>query len=154
MKTKLLLGSLVALVALCAVSIAGAERIRGTNGDDTIIGTFGDDQIAALAGDDTVDAEGGNDQVYGGPGSDRLLGGAGGDLVKAGDGRDTAYGGDGDDVLHALANDNQSDVLDCGAGKDVAIVNAREPHDLAAANCERVKRVVPTSEQAAADDRS
>jgi Ca2+-binding RTX toxin-like protein len=71
-----------------------------------------------------------------------------------GSGQDVQYGGDGDDRLHALANDNQRDILDCGAGNDVAIINAREPHDLAAANCERVRRVVPTPEQAAADDNS
>ena len=49
---------------------------------------------------------------------------------------------------------NQPDVLDCGAGRDVAIINAREPHDLAAENCERVRKVVPTPEQASADDKS
>jgi Ca2+-binding RTX toxin-like protein len=83
-----------------------------------------------------------------------VRGGDGNDRLWAGSGEDTVYGGDGDDVLHALANDNQADVLDCGAGKDVAVINAREPHDLAAANCERVRKVVPTPEQAAADDRS
>jgi hypothetical protein len=36
-------------------------------------------------------------------------------------------------------------------GNDVAIINAREPHHLAAANCERVRKVTPTPEQAAAD---
>lgn len=118
MKTKLMLGGLVALLALVAVSVAGAERFRGTTGNDTL---------------------------RGGDGNDRLW---------PGSGEDTQFGGDGNDRLHALANDNQPDVLDCGAGNDVAIINAREPHDLAAANCERVRKVVPTPEQASADDGS
>ena len=67
-------------------------------------------------------------------------------MIKGGDGNDVEYGGDrerrrcgsvaaptpstaapGDDVLHALADDNQLDIVDCGAGHDVAWLNvARE----------------------------
>jgi hypothetical protein len=47
--------------------------------------------------------------------------------------------------LHALANDNQVDVLDCGSGDDVAWLNRNDPRDRTI-NCETVKIVVPTTE--------
>ena len=42
-------------------------------------------------------------------------------------------------MLHALANDNRVDVLDCGAGNDVAFLNANDPWDRTI-NCETVNR--------------
>jgi hypothetical protein len=41
-------------------------------------------------------------------------------------GRDYAHGGPGDDTLHALADDNRLDTLDCGPGNDTAYLNAAE----------------------------
>jgi Ca2+-binding RTX toxin-like protein len=147
-----------------------ADVIASLAGNDTIDAEGGDDKVYAGAGNDRALGGGGNDLVRGGAGADDLNGGAGNDIVRGradndvvsggegndrlwpGKGEDIQYGGDGNDRLHALANDNQQDILDCGAGRDVAIINAREPHDLAAANCEVVRRVVPTAKEAASDD--
>ncbi|MGZ4382395.1 MAG: hypothetical protein ACXVZ2_05840 [Gaiellaceae bacterium] len=64
--------------------------------------------------------------MYGHAGDDVLVGGAGNDSIWTGAGRDYASGGPGDDVLHALANDNRLDTLDCGPGNDTAYLNAAE----------------------------
>jgi len=65
-----------------------------------------------------------------------IYGGAGNDVLWPGAGADVQFGGPGDDVLHALANDNQRDVLDCGPGYDVAYVIAHDP--LTQHGCEKV----------------
>jgi Ca2+-binding RTX toxin-like protein len=81
-----------------------------------------------------------------------VTGGDGNDSLWPGSGQDVEFGGDGNDRLHALANDNQVDTLDCGAGDDTAIVNLNE-RDVVAANCEHVIRIVPTPGQAGEDDK-
>ena len=48
-------------------------------------------------------------------------------MIWPGAGADVQYGGQGNDVLHALANDNQPDILDCGPGYDVAYVIVHDP---------------------------
>lgn len=170
MKGRLLvLVSVVVLgLALSAVAFADFHRINGTNGPDTIIGTGGPDLIHALAGADTVDAEGGADRIRGGAGADRLLGGAGDDFVRGNDGNDVVQGGEGNDILyvgrgidqelggpgddklHALANDNRIDTVDCGDGNDVAFENVKE-HDVFV-NCETVIRKLPTASEEADDN--
>src|ERR687887_257562 len=127
MKGRLIVFSLLAVVALGLVAVASADVFKGTKGNDTIIGTPGPDLVAARAGDDTVDGEAGNDRIYGGRGNDRVWVGSGADIEN---------GGDGNDVMHALAADNQVDRVDCGPGDDVAYENASE-HD-AFMNCEKV----------------
>jgi Ca2+-binding RTX toxin-like protein len=52
-----------------------------------------------------------------------LYGGEGNDVLWAGAGGDVQFGGQGSDVLHALANDDQRDVMDCAPGLDVAAPN-------------------------------
>jgi Ca2+-binding RTX toxin-like protein len=130
----------------------GNDRVYAGAGNDRVIAGGGDDRVRGGEGSDDLSGGGGNDVLRGRPGNDSLNGGDGNDRMWPGSGEDTQFGGDGNDVLHALANDNQRDVLDCGAGRDVAVINAREPHDLAAANCERVRKVTPTPQQAATDD--
>jgi Ca2+-binding RTX toxin-like protein len=129
--------------------------IRGTSGNDTINGTNDGDLIYAKAGNDNVRSHGGNDIVYAGAGNDVVRSGPDNDVIYAGDGNDVTwpgagadvqYGGPGDDVLHALANDNQRDVLDCGRGFDVAYVIRNDPVTIH--GCEQVIRLTP--EQAAA----
>jgi Ca2+-binding RTX toxin-like protein len=134
---------LFAVVGLVAAGSATAAFIHGTPGDDTIAGTPHSDVIEALAGNDTVHAGSGADVVYGGKGNDSLWGGRG---------QDRLYGGPGDDVLHALADDNQRDLLDCGPGNDVAWVNVKDRGLYRIVNCETVNWIVPTPDQAAQEN--
>ena len=67
-------------------------------------------------------------------------------------GADRQFGGPGNDVLHALADDDQMDGLDCGRGQDVAWLNQAERGLYRIANCEVLKIVVPTAEQLADED--
>src|SRR5205814_1216281 len=62
------------------------------------------------------------------------------------------YGGDGNDILHALANDNQPDILNCGPGYDVAYVIVHDPARFH--GCEQVIRLTPeeAASMAAAND--
>lgn len=76
---------------------------------------------------DVIYAGDGNDVVRGGPGNDVLYAGEGNDVAWAGGGADVQFGGPDSDVLHALANDNTRDVMDCGAGVDVAYVIEHDP---------------------------
>ncbi len=80
-------------------TIAGFERvvgsefsdvIRGARADETLIGREGNDQIAGRSGDDQLFGGVGSDTLTGGKGNDRLHGGAGNDILKGGKGRDTA----------------------------------------------------------------
>ena len=130
----LLLVAALALVVAAGASAARLDVSRGTPGPDTLSGTAGDDLIYARAG---------NDIVYGGDGND---------VIWVGAGADVQYGGPGNDVLHALANDNERDVLDCGPGFDVAYIVEHDPVTLH--GCEQVIRLTPAEAAAAgaADD--
>jgi Ca2+-binding RTX toxin-like protein len=110
---------------------ARGDRIAGTRGHDVIVAGAGNDRISGANGNDVVCAGAGNDQVLGGSGNDRLFGGAGNDgifggpgndRIDPGPGRDHVFAGPGND--HVLARDGQRDVIDCGPGHDVAIVDA------------------------------
>lgn len=156
MKGRLVLPAVAAaLVFVAAPSAASLDVIRGTDGLDNINGTSGPDVIYARAGNDSIRAHDGNDVVYagrgndvarGGPGNDVVYGGPGNDVLWVGAGADVQYGGQGNDILHALANDNQPDILDCGPGYDVAYVIEHDPVRLH--GCEQVIRL--SAEQAAA----
>jgi Ca2+-binding RTX toxin-like protein len=127
---------------------------RGTLGDDTLTGSDRRDFILARAGNDTVfglgasdflfgqrgndDLDGGDgaDYLWGGGGSDDLDGGAGPDWLWGGWGADDLFGGEGNDRLHAAADDNAADTLDCGDGdRDRAVIRTGDT----AVNCERVR---------------
>jgi Ca2+-binding RTX toxin-like protein len=116
---------------------AGRDAIYGGFGNDTIWGGDGDDSGSRLLSNGKVYAVGlfggaGNDAVHGGKGVDRLEGNAGGDRLygdqgndelDGGLGADKLYGGTGDDLLtggKAVEVENDSDVLDGGAGVDTA----------------------------------
>jgi Ca2+-binding RTX toxin-like protein len=161
-KAKFIVAAVVTLlVFVAAASAKSLDVIRGTDGPDTINGTAGSDLIYARAGNDIVRAHDGSDVVYGGkgndvirggPGNDVLYGGEGNDVMWAGAGADVQYGGPGNDVLHALANDNQPDVLDCGTGFDVAYVIMHDPVRIH--GCEQVIRLsaAEAASMAAAND--
>ena len=110
------------------------------------------DVVRAHDGNDVIYAGQGNDVVRGGLGNDVEFGGHGQDVLWVGAGADVQYGGPGNDVLHALANDNQPDVLNCGPGYDVAYVVRHDPVRLH--GCEQVIRLSPeeAASLAAAND--
>ena len=67
----------------------------------------------------------GNDVLYGGRGDDRLDGGPG---------RDRLFGGPGNDMLRA--RDGARDVVDCGPGRDTAVIDRFDR----VSGCETVRR--------------
>ena len=121
---------------------AGDDRINGGGGDDVslegeggndaISGGTGDDVLFGRLGDDVLYGEDGNDYLEGGRGNDVLSGGAGHDQLYGGRGRDRLRGGAGNDTLNAY--DGSADIVDCGAGVDVAEVDRRDK----VIGCERV----------------
>jgi Ca2+-binding RTX toxin-like protein len=152
------------VVAMCSLAAAGAafggtkNVLVGTPGPDTINGTPGGDVIYGKAGNDSLYGRDGNDVVYGGVGNDLIKGGDGNDVEYGGDGNDTMYGGrgadalyggPGNDTLYALADDNQVDIVDCGAGHDVAWLNAGEKGKYVIRGCEVRNWIAPTEAQAA-----
>jgi Ca2+-binding RTX toxin-like protein len=72
--------------------------------------------LEGRGGDDVLRGLGGNDRLVGGSGRDRLFGGAGNDRL--------------------LAHDSQRDVVDCGPGRDTAIVDRKD----VVTGCEKVAR--------------
>jgi Ca2+-binding RTX toxin-like protein len=142
----------------------GDDVLTGTPSNDKVLAKPGNDSISALDGNDLIfagwgndnsDAGPGNDRTHGGPGNDTLLGsdgndrlwagygddnvdgGAGNDRIWVGHGADFENGGDGNDRMHALADDNLVDTVDCGPGKDVVFLNANESD--VHVNCEIVR---------------
>ena len=154
----------VLTTAVCSLAVAGAAFgatkavFVGTSGPDTINGTPSGDAIYGKAGDDSLHGRAGNDVIYGGRGGDVIKGGEGNDVEYGGEGNDSMwvgrgadaeYGGPGDDVLHALADDNRLDIVDCGAGHDVAWLNGAEKGKYVIRGCEVRNWIVPTAEQVA-----
>jgi Ca2+-binding RTX toxin-like protein len=90
-------------------------------GNDTVLGGRGNDRLFGGAGNDTVLGGRGNDRLFGAPGNDVIFGGPGNDRIDPGSGRDHVSAGPGNDRV--LARDRQRDVIDCGPGHDVAIVD-------------------------------
>jgi Ca2+-binding RTX toxin-like protein len=154
----------VLVAVVCALAAAGAAFgatkavFLGTPGPDTIYGTPTADAVYGKAGGDSLHGRAGNDVIYGGKGDDVIkggddndveYGGGGNDVMWVGRGVDTEYGGPGNDVLHALADDNRLDVVDCGAGRDVAWLNVAEKGKYVVRGCEVRNWIVPTPAQAA-----
>ncbi|WP_425409694.1 cadherin domain-containing protein [Hyphococcus sp.] len=102
--------------------------IEGTASADRIIGTNQDDSMNAGAGNDVMRGYDGNDVMYAGDGNDNIDGNAGADEL---------YGGAGDDVIYADADDT---VIDGGGGSDRVIVrgDGGVSIDMAASSVERV----------------
>jgi Ca2+-binding RTX toxin-like protein len=80
--------------------------------------------LAGGPGEDTMRGHAGFDHLEGGPGPDRLFAGKGHDLLQ---------GGPGSDLLKAA--DSRPDLVDCGPGRDKAIVDRGD----LAKRCERVR---------------
>jgi Ca2+-binding RTX toxin-like protein len=109
--------------------------IKGTKGKDRLKGTSGEDRIRGRKGKDRIKGRGGDDCLSGQAGKDRVSGGAGGDDIKGGRGKDRLKGGGGRDKIHARRG--ARDIVNCGPGKDVAIVNKKR--DKVRKNCEKVR---------------
>ena len=74
------------------------------------------------------------DRLKGGAGNQRIRGMSGNDRIKAGPGRDCLLGDGGRDRLHA--KDGRRDMVRCGRGRDVAIVDRKDR----VRRCEKVVR--------------
>ena len=100
-------------IAVVNPTIALADTLRGTDGDDTLNGA---------KGDDILDGGKGNDLLLGGDGDDMLTGGEGDDTLKGGQGSNTWNVDAGtDDVMGLNSNDDNAaagthDVLKVAAG--------------------------------------
>jgi hypothetical protein len=97
------------------VGPAAAERVVGGSAAETLRGTPGADRLYGRGGDDRIFGLGGPDVLSGGPGADRIWGGGGRDRL--------------------LARDGVADIVVCGSGVDVAVVDRR---DLVHVSCEVV----------------
>lgn len=105
-------------------------RVGGDGGNDTLLGSPGSDDMDGDSGDDVLEGRGGDDDLDGGPyskGSDVIDGGDGDDDLSDGDAstRDRFSGGPGKDAIYA--SDAARDQVDCGAGKDKASLDSRDP---------------------------
>lgn len=110
-------------------------------------------------GRSVIKGRGGDDQLFGQDEIERIDGGPGDDEIQAGFNHDVIIGGPGRDVIHAdrpvtcttfsdscplpygndvvKARDGEADQIECGPGKDKAIV---DQHDAVSATCEKVVR--------------
>lgn len=116
------LGELPRVVVTAPAQACFAMRcIRGSGGADRLVGTASRERLDGRGGVDVLVGGGGADVLLGGGGSDRLRGQAGRDLLVGGTGADRIDGGPGADYV--IAADGRRDVVDCGTGQDVALVD-------------------------------
>jgi Ca2+-binding RTX toxin-like protein len=94
----------------------GADFLHGGHGDDELLGGPDNDGILAFSGEDSVEGEDGNDEMDDGPGKSEIDGGADKDKVTS-----TEGGGD---------------KIDCGPGRDRAVVHKKDK----VKSCEKLKR--------------
>jgi hypothetical protein len=113
------------------------DFIVGLGGNDHLFGHANADMLWGNEGEDYLDGDLSPDHVLGGPGDDQLLGGNGLDRLWGGAGLDRLDGGPGNDELISIAADGVADVLNCGSGRDRAIVRAGDT----VSGCERVIRI-------------
>jgi hemolysin type calcium-binding protein len=104
---------------------------RGSAGRNVIVGGPRNDRLFGRGGSDLLRGRAGNDLLDGGRGQDRIFGDRGADLLIGGPGRDRLVGGRGADRIRA--RDGQLDAINCGAGRDRVVADAR---DRISRNCE------------------
>lgn len=105
----------IAAAPTARVAASGAPArttMRGNAAANRLIGTARGELIRGLAGNDRLFGRGGNDVIFGG---------AGNDLIDGGLGLDRLFGGAGGDTIRA--RDGKRDAVDCGPGRDRAIVD-------------------------------
>ena len=114
---------LIGLACTCLVASGAIAATRtGTKGPDRLVGT---------KGSDLLDGRRGHDTLIGGDGNDRLIGGGGPDILRGGPGRDEFNMNRGVEIPspgadRIRARDGAPDEINCGAGRDVAIVDVEE----------------------------
>jgi Ca2+-binding RTX toxin-like protein len=116
---------LVCLAGLgcCALgAVALAVDRTGTMHAERLVGTNGDDLLKGLAGSDALWGRGGRDVLIGGRGADSLHGEGGRDGFNVRDG--VALAARGRDRIYA--RDGHPDEINCGAGRDLAVVDEVE----------------------------
>lgn len=118
------------LAALFAATALAAVR-EGGRGPDRLVGTKGNDILRGRGGPDVLRGGRGDDVLIGGRGNDVLRGGPGRDSFNMRDGVELAS--PGNDKIYA--RDGEPDEINCGAGYDVAVVDAEEDGVI---DCERI----------------
>jgi hemolysin type calcium-binding protein len=123
-----------------AISAGGGDdMVRGHAGADSLRGGPGDDSVAGMAGNDSLRGDAGADLLSGDTGRDILSGGAGPDTLTGGAGIDRIFGGSGRDLIRA--RNGGRDRVDCGPGRDTAILDSRD----VAVRCETIRRPRPAT---------
>jgi Ca2+-binding RTX toxin-like protein len=112
------------------------ENIFGNDSHDLLEGDGDDNVLGGAHGNDKLFGGGGDDRLYGLKDHDELFGQHGDDSLIGGEDHDDLFGGPGDDYLDT--KDGLSDRAVCGAGNDVARVDAK---DQVSASCETVNGV-------------
>ncbi len=100
---------------------ANNDTIDGGGGKDKLFGGGDNDVVKGSGGNDVVKGDGGKDKVYGGNGNDKVYGNAGLDKLFGDAGNDTLLGGGGKDVMDGGAG---NDTMTGGGGKDIFIFKA------------------------------
>jgi Ca2+-binding RTX toxin-like protein len=109
------------------------ENIVGGDSHDVLEGDGVDNHLDGAHGNDSLFGGGGDDHLAGRKDDDKLFGEQGNDLLIGGEFEDLLFGGPGDD--HLDVRDGYADRAVCGAGDDVATVDAK---DTVSASCETV----------------
>jgi len=115
-------------------------QVDGGTGKDSLIGTPRNDELTGGSGADKVYGSGGKDKLKGGSGNDRLTGfgtldgGTGNDFLEVfyGFGEKKPFASEvsgGPGIDHVLAGNKVRDVVNCGAGKDVATTTDKRGFD-------------------------
>ena len=118
----------------CLFGEGGADKLSGGGGSDALDGGGGRDRLVGAGGRDVLKGEGQADVLFGGAKGDNLFGGAAGDKLTGGGGVDFYAGGVGRDLINA--RDGKAETVDCGGGRDRAIVDRADR----VRNCERVQK--------------
>ena len=141
-----------ALIDPCDGTVGcGGDVLNGGKGGDLMFAGHGDDILRGEDGSDTIGRQ--TTAISGGPGDDALRGGKGDDHLDGDAGKDRHYGGPGDDLIDLVEGEqirglDERDFVDCGDGKDEAVVGQR---DRVLSNCEDVSRE-PISSAAISED--
>jgi Ca2+-binding RTX toxin-like protein len=119
------------------VGTAKGDRIEGRQGHDAIVGLAGADWIHGDGGSDVVQGTAGRDWLWGDGGDDVIEGGSSRDRIWGGWGSDSIEGGSGGDLINSGEDDGLIDSIDCGPGRDRAVVGRGDR----VFNCEIVRRL-------------